>query len=474
MGSRLEARRGRTDRAIVLELDRLGWKTAPRKRTHEPRPFDANRVRLALASPVYAGQLVGRVHAADCDPSRKPCCGHRQEMVGAGAWEPYVSVEAFERIRLLRAERGHVARRSTSGRPPLGYLLAAGLGRCVCGARLDCVTDRHVRADGSRKRTYVCRTHRERPQDCAARPIDAATIDAAIIKNLEDLIGDVDDVRVRIAAGQQVDRERLEQEVKRAKVDADDADRRAARAKRIAMDAEDETAAAAMDVYAEHRADADRARARLNAALDALDAPEAEADIGVFYERLHAEIAGRIGGAGDDVRRLNAALSDLFESFTLTPTEGGHVIRPALSPDAAARILRDADLVAAPGRGGLRRRAPHRARRGDDPGGHQGPGARRRRRRARRDPRAGAGAGNPHSSFVKTRVGSDASVRSERELLLRQIHRRRPQTHHAARDGVDLQRTDAQAPGAPARVGATQQRPHARAQLRVAERLGQT
>lgn len=317
---------GYSDRAIVLEVDAEGWKTAPRKKGHRPRAFDANRIRLALANPTYAGLQV-----------------HRGEVVGDGNWEAYVSVDDFERVRAIRAERAHVAGR-VAGRPPLGYLLAAGLGRCgTCGARLDCVTGRNVRVDGTRKRSYVCRTHRERPQDCAAKPIDAAAIDAAIITNLENLLGDVDDVRARIAAGRKVDRQRLEQEAAHAKVDADEADRRAARAKRIAMDAADEKADAAMDVYADHRAEAARARTRLNAALDALDAPESETEEAAFYDRLHTEIAGRIGDAGGDVRRVNAALADLFESFTLTTTNRGTVIRPALSPDAAARILRDVD-----------------------------------------------------------------------------------------------------------------------------------
>jgi hypothetical protein len=61
------------------------------------------------------------------------------------------------------------------------------------------------------------------------------------------------------------------------------------------------------------------------------------------------------------------------------------------------------------------------------------------------------------SSFVKTRVGRTASVRSERELLLRELDRRAAQAHHARRR-VDLELADAQAPGAPAHVGAAQQR----------------
>ena len=68
------------------------------------------------------------------------------------------------------------------------------------------------------------------------------------------------------------------------------------------------------------------------------------------------------------------------------------------------------------------------------------------------------------SSLVNTRVGSDGQRAQQRELLLRQLDRRAAQPHDARRR-VDLELADAQAPGAPAHVGAAQQRLDARAQL---------
>jgi hypothetical protein len=71
----------------------------------------------------------------------------------------------------------------------------------------------------------------------------------------------------------------------------------------------------------------------------------------VFYERLRELLAGRIADARDDdrrdVKRLNLALRDFFESFELTTTDDGVRVVPKLSEAAAARIV--ADIRAWPG-----------------------------------------------------------------------------------------------------------------------------
>jgi hypothetical protein len=321
---------GRSDRAIILELDRRGYRTSPRKRGHEPRPFDANRVRQTLANPTYAGQQV-----------------HRGKVVGAGAWEAYVSPEDFERVQAMRRQRAHVSQRK-GGRPPIGYLLGDGLGRCVCGAKLDCVTDRHERKDGSRARRYVCRTHRERPQDCSVKPFDAALIDPAIVDNLDRMLGDVDDMRSEIAGARRLQREKLQREAERAREDMVKSDRIAAAAKRKLDEAlaagHEERADAYADALAERKAERKRAEDRLNAALDAAVEPDGEVDESSFYGALRAELAGRMDGAREDVRRLNEALRDFLAFVELTPMDDGKtLVRPVLSDEAALRILRDTE-----------------------------------------------------------------------------------------------------------------------------------
>ena len=110
------------------------------------------------------------------------------------------------------------------------------------------------------------------------------------------------------------------------------------------MDADDQFAAAAMELYAARRAEAEQARTRLDATLDALSAPDAEADEGAFYERLRAELTGRLGDAREDVRRPNATLAAFFCMVQLTALGDGRVrVFPMLAEAAVLRILRDVE-----------------------------------------------------------------------------------------------------------------------------------
>src|SRR4051794_18562983 len=64
----------------------------------------------------------------------------------------------------------------------------------------------------------VCRAHRERPQDCAAKPIDPALVDQAVIDNLGRFLGDVARWKDRLTQGHAAERARLESEVERADI----------------------------------------------------------------------------------------------------------------------------------------------------------------------------------------------------------------------------------------------------------------
>lgn len=326
---------GHSAESIVLELARRGYVTAPYKAGHPPRPFDAYRVRQTLNNPVYACLVV-----------------HKGEIVGAGQWPAYVTPEEFHRLRAQRRERAHVDRRGP-GRPPEGYALAR-IARCgECGAPMHTVTERHRRKDGSRARRYVCSTHRDQHRDapsyCSARPIDAAIVDPALVDNLDLLLGDVDGLRSGIASARQVERDRLAGEVQRAQADVAECDRVAARAKAKAdgclAAGDDARADAALDLFTSRREDGRRAETRLAAARDALAAlgyEDPEDEEAAFYGRLRAELAGRLDGARDDVKRLNAALVDFLERVELTAVPGGVLVMPVLSQSAAVRIRRDA------------------------------------------------------------------------------------------------------------------------------------
>src|SRR5439155_17784713 len=136
--------------------------------------------------------------------------------------------EQFQQLRASRREKsGQHSRQGKPGRPPNGLL--ATIAACgECGGRMDSVPSRYVRKDGSRARTYTCRTHRERPQDCAAKPFDAGVIDAAVIANLNSFLGDVNGWRDRLISTQEAERDRLERQAQTARDDAAKAARRIA------------------------------------------------------------------------------------------------------------------------------------------------------------------------------------------------------------------------------------------------------
>lgn len=328
------ARRGFSSIAIVTELDRKGHLTRPRKSKHRARPFDANRVRQTLGNPFYAGLAI-----------------HRGEVVGEGNWPSYVEPEDFHRLREERSARSRAGRRRGPGRPPEGYLLARIAVCGQCGSPMDIVPG-HVRKDGTRPRRYVCRTHRERPADCASGPFDAALVDPAMVDNLASILGDVEAIREGVAAARDADRARLEAEAHSAREEAEDADRAmqrmAARVAALYAGGEDDKAAGLEEAISHVRARGRAARTRLDAALGAIEAPADQEDASVFddaafWERLRAELSSRVEEARSDVKRLNAALCDFLDSVALTHAGGGAIrLLPRLSDGAALRILRDA------------------------------------------------------------------------------------------------------------------------------------
>ena len=243
--------------------------------------------------------------------------------------------------------RANTKRRRGPGRPPEGYVLARIAVCGECGSAIDTVTGRHVRKDGTRPRRYVCRTHRERPEDCAAKPIDAALVDPSVVENVYSILGNVDGIRASVAAARNAERTRLGADTREAQDELDELDAGIERMRRRITDlyAADEQgkAEAVEDALAKARARRRATEARRDANLDALkavqDAPEVDED--AFWMRLRDELAGRIDGARGDAKRLNTALADFVEAVELTAVEGGIRVRPRLSEHAAWRIWAD-------------------------------------------------------------------------------------------------------------------------------------
>jgi hypothetical protein len=220
---------------------------------------------------------------------------------------------------------------------------------------MDVVTGRHVRKDGSRPRRYVCRAHRERPQDCDATPIDATSVDRAFVSRLEEFLGDVETWRDRLTASRTAERDRVGGEIIEAERDLarseDIADKLRARLERALADGQEDKADALADALAHRRAEHRLVERRLRATQDALAATRETIDLDPlleFYFALQDEIGGRFrAGDASSLKRLNAALHDYFERVELTTQPDGVQIAPLISAAAAERIASGLDRKAA-------------------------------------------------------------------------------------------------------------------------------
>jgi hypothetical protein len=326
-------RAGRIARSCSNSTATATRPTAPIRRDRKPRPFDANRIRQTLTCPTYAGLVIyqGKV----LDDVR-------------GRWPAFVSPEDFARIRAMRNERiTGGPDRLPPGRPPLGYVLARVATCGACGSPMDVVTVRYVRKDGTRAKRYVCRVHRERPQDCSAAVIDAELVDLAFTDNLTSFLGDVAGWRDRLVQGREAERAKLRGEVGRASQDFASLERAverigAAYAGHVER-GETEDADAVREVLKGKRFERNRAELRLQAAETAL-ADVAGDDEPIdplldFYGGLQAELSGRVQSARGDVARLNAATREFFAEVRLTSTDEGVEVLPVLSVAAVERIL---------------------------------------------------------------------------------------------------------------------------------------
>ncbi len=322
---------GWSDGAIVLELDRRGFLTAPLKQGARPRSFDANRVGQTLRNHFYAGMSV-----------------HRGRLVGKGNWPAFVSYREFRHLQDRRRARAH-ADRPRSGRPPEGYVLARVATCGVCGSSMDVVTGRYARKDASRARRYVCRTHRVRPRDCEAAPIDAGIVDRAFVANLTGFLGDVEAWRGRLVESREAERARLLDEVDRALAHCASENAKTGRLRsryELALQEGDDAGAEELLAMLRGRqAERNQAERRVRAAKDALASTQQERNdvdsLLDFYNRLSAELDGRVSDACGDIRRLNVIVREFFVAVTLTAYSQGVVLLPVLTQSAAERVAKN-------------------------------------------------------------------------------------------------------------------------------------
>jgi hypothetical protein len=261
-----------------------------------------------------------------------------------GDWPTYVDIETFERLEAERAHRSHAEKRPV-GRQPRGYLLS-GLARCgACGAPMQGCSDKNKAT-----RSYACAAHREFHKDsadwCHATAFDAAKVERAVLADLDRLLKDADSLRDQLDAGRRAERDELERVAARASKAAQAAESAAERATTEFAGAEDgDERALFKDAATVKRAEAKRERARADAALDALNQPQAELDDEDVVARLWASVSDDVAKAGEDVKMLNAVLRETFARFELRHSgDSGLLILPFLSVVAARRALREAGV----------------------------------------------------------------------------------------------------------------------------------
>lgn len=316
--------------SVARELNRLGYRTPAGK------PWERRRVQGIIGNYWYAGKVAQWGEGSKQDWRRLD-----EPVVTDGSHPALIDSERFNDIQKLRAKRdpSEGKERVRRGRPHKNHALAT-LAQCSCGEQMRPSTGSHPRKDGSRQRKYTCVG---RGSSCDAPAVDAEVVDAAVIANLDKYLGDFDAWRDAISQNQRGEQQRLAREVERAESDL------AAAEKKVAlMEAdyeshlEDGLSATILPLLEKRRADLERASKRLAASREALlgaanDTPEDDALLD-FYVALQRAVQGRLDGA-DSMSKVNDALKDLFDHFTLTTTDAGVEVKPVLSQATAARII---------------------------------------------------------------------------------------------------------------------------------------
>ncbi len=322
---------GKSLLAIQLEFSSRGFVTAPVRKDHRVKPFDVNRLSTSFDNPAYAGLVV-----------------YHGDVLGPGNWPAYVDVEDFWRQREERRKRGGGTKRRP-GRPANGYLLAE-LATCH-----ECGTAMRVRTNNKGGgRRYACQAHELHHKDsaewCPVKPFDAVAVDRIVLSGLDRLLSDADSLRGQLLAGRAADRERLGEVASSARAEAANAERAAERAEAAYADAladeDDDRCEVLLAAATRKRREARHAMERADAALDALSGDTVEDSAEDVLGRVWEALSGRIDDAEGDVRKLNAALREWFEAFSLhrpDPDVDAIWVGPSLNAEALAEVMRDPD-----------------------------------------------------------------------------------------------------------------------------------
>jgi DNA invertase Pin-like site-specific DNA recombinase len=161
------AKRGAMPTQIARRANKEGWTTAPWRVDQRPGPITPRFVQWVLDHPRYAGLAV-----------------YKGEIIGTGQWPGYISPREHEHLRAR-------VRQYKSPRLPREPFLLAHLASCgLCGSYMITLTGK-PRADGTRRRAYVCHGHRT--QRCDLPPLDAVAVDHVLVASLNRFLGGLEE-----------------------------------------------------------------------------------------------------------------------------------------------------------------------------------------------------------------------------------------------------------------------------------------
>jgi len=174
------ALRGRTPGQIARAVNDRGWRTKPRRRGDYVHPFRPEGIASFLRNPRYAG-LAAR----------------KDDILARGCWPAYITERQHQRL-IRRMKGDHTGRWAV-----LEAYLLKPIARCGhCGGPLRAITG-EPRLDGTRRRSYVCASHRfdRGNHRCPASPIEAHMAEAMVIAALPVLLREPERVEGAISSG---------------------------------------------------------------------------------------------------------------------------------------------------------------------------------------------------------------------------------------------------------------------------------
>jgi DNA invertase Pin-like site-specific DNA recombinase len=305
---------GASDAAILRSLIADGVPTALGGKWHR------TKVRDILTNPLYAGHL------------------RTADGIVEGAHEGCVPLETWQAAQGLRESRktqGKGQGRRSAGR----HLFHRSMLKCpVCGGAMAPRTNRPTKSRPNRSiaETYVCYERSRDKSLCSMTPLKRAEVDSAVYRYFEQVALDVDATRAQVADS----RNRKLTEVRAIAEQAEGEKLKArARLEKIRGDyVEDRISAedwiSFRDELTEGLASAEAEVERLTSQLADIegwsDLRDIEQETLEKLADLRAAIAGQITDA-EGVDAVRAALSRLFEHFTLRPRDLGQRVHAELA-----------------------------------------------------------------------------------------------------------------------------------------------